>query len=171
MAKYIAFLRAVNVGGRNVRMDEICGLFESAGASNAERFLASGNIIFDTRSRSRAGLTKKIEKTLDEALGYEVDVFLRTMPEVAAIAEHRAFKPKAVDAAEALNVGLLAEPLTPAQHKRLLELTSDAEKGSGVFSATTVGKTRSEAKKDSRPLFCPARIRRIPTRRGLSSGG
>jgi len=43
----IAFLRAVNVGGRIVKMDALRGHFEAAGFTSAETFIASGNVIFD----------------------------------------------------------------------------------------------------------------------------
>ena len=41
MARYIAFLRAINVGGHNVKMDVLRQHFESLGFSNVEAFIAS----------------------------------------------------------------------------------------------------------------------------------
>jgi uncharacterized protein (DUF1697 family) len=42
MVRYVAFLRAVNVGGRIVKMDELRGLFAEVGLSEVETFIASG---------------------------------------------------------------------------------------------------------------------------------
>jgi len=46
MTRYIAFLRAINVGGHTVKMEHLRGIFESMGFSNVETFIASGNVIF-----------------------------------------------------------------------------------------------------------------------------
>ncbi len=45
MPKYIAFLRAINVGGHTVKMDYLRVLFETLGFSDVETFIASGNVI------------------------------------------------------------------------------------------------------------------------------
>ena len=51
MPRYIAFLRAINVGGRHtVKMDFLRDFFESLGFSNVETFIASGNVVFDSSS-------------------------------------------------------------------------------------------------------------------------
>jgi uncharacterized protein (DUF1697 family) len=91
MPKYVAFLRAINVGGHTVKMDYLRSLFESLGFSNVETFIASGNVIFDSTSKSTKALEKKIESCLLKALGYEVVTFVRSTSELAAIAEHKPF--------------------------------------------------------------------------------
>src|SRR5690349_6010221 len=107
MTKYIAFLRAINVGGHNVRMSELKRLFESLGFSNVETFIASGNVIFETSAKDPSKLEKKIEALLKESLHYEVFTFLRTPAEVAAVAKYKPFKTKG----ETLNVAFIAESL------------------------------------------------------------
>jgi uncharacterized protein (DUF1697 family) len=92
MPKYVAFLRAINVGGHTVRMDHLRGLFESLGFSSVETFIASGNVIFDSRSKSTKALETKIEKCLQDALGYEVRTFIRSTAELAVIAKYAPFK-------------------------------------------------------------------------------
>jgi len=90
--RYVAFLRAINVGGRNtVRMEALRRQFESLGATNVETFIASGNVIFDTARRNAAVLEREIEAHLAKALGFPVGTFLRTIPEVAAVAAHAPF--------------------------------------------------------------------------------
>jgi uncharacterized protein (DUF1697 family) len=96
MPKYVAFLRAINVGGHTVRMDQLRGLFEALGFSNVETFIASGNVIFDSRSKSAKALETKIEKCLHDALGYEVRTFIRSTSELAAIAKYAPFKAAAL---------------------------------------------------------------------------
>ena len=91
MPKYVAFLRAINVGGHTVKMDDLRRLFEAMGFSNVETFIASGNFIFDSTSKSPKALEKKIEGHLRAALGYEVATFIRSMSELAEIAQYKPF--------------------------------------------------------------------------------
>ncbi|HLA07538.1 MAG TPA: DUF1697 domain-containing protein [Anaerolineales bacterium] len=59
MNKYVAFLRAINVGGHPITMDRLCEFFEELGFSNVETFIASGNVIFETKEKNTASLEKK----------------------------------------------------------------------------------------------------------------
>jgi uncharacterized protein (DUF1697 family) len=127
MPRYIAFLRAVNVGGRTVKMDHLRRLFESFGLANVETFIASGNVVFDTPAADPRTLAETIGLGLREALGYEVTVFLRTAAELAAIAAREPFPPELLETAAALNVAFLEEPLDGEAERRLLTLTSDID--------------------------------------------
>ncbi|MDQ6940661.1 MAG: DUF1697 domain-containing protein [Verrucomicrobiota bacterium] len=89
--RYIAFLRAINVGKRQVKMARLRQLFEECGLKKVETFIASGNLLFETPSQNEEALRKKIEKHLQASLGFEVVVFLRNKNEMAAIADYRAF--------------------------------------------------------------------------------
>jgi uncharacterized protein (DUF1697 family) len=84
MTRFAAFLRAINVGGRTAKKEELRRAFESLGLDNVETFIASGNVIFETGSK--AGLEKKIEAALKKILGYDVATFVRTLAEVSKIA-------------------------------------------------------------------------------------
>ncbi|MEZ0385931.1 MAG: DUF1697 domain-containing protein, partial [Verrucomicrobium sp.] len=110
--KLVAFLRAINVGGRNVPMAELRRHFANLGLENVETFIASGNVIFDAPPRKKAAvLEKQIESHLHSALGYEVATFVRTEKELAAIAAYKPFSEAELASAGALNVAFLAEPL------------------------------------------------------------
>lgn len=127
MARYVAFLRAINVGGRVVKMDELRRLFEALNLSRVETFIASGNVIFESAARDMPALRKKIESGLHSALGYEVETFLRSDAEVARIAAHAAFPAAAVKAATVVNVGLLHQPLGAEAVKQLDSFRSDVD--------------------------------------------
>ncbi len=92
MQKFVAFLRAINVGGHTVKMDQLRGHFTELGFSNVETFIASGNVIFETTAKSAVTLEKKIKEHLKNSLGYEVDTFVRTIPEVSALENRSPFK-------------------------------------------------------------------------------
>jgi uncharacterized protein (DUF1697 family) len=86
MPRYIALLRAINVGGRVVKMDRLRGLFEELGLSQVETFIASGNVLFNSPTKSGVALERKIEKHLRASLGYEVATFVRTPAELRQVA-------------------------------------------------------------------------------------
>lgn len=127
MTQFIAFLRAINVGGHNVKMEELRKLFETFGFANVETFIASGNIIFETASASDRELEKQIEARLRETLGYEVATFIRTTAEIAKIAGYTPFDETKLQAAQALNVAFLAEPLSDDAQKALQSLSTEID--------------------------------------------
>src|SRR5437763_14108679 len=91
MPKYIAFLRAINVGGHTVKMAHLRHLFEALGFAKVETFIASGNVVFDSSSRSTRTLEKKIERHLKETLGYEVVTFFISPAVLSAITGFKLF--------------------------------------------------------------------------------
>ncbi len=94
-------------------MEALRKAFEELGLSNVETFIASGNVIFESRS-SAGTLEQKIAKHLHKTLGYEVTTFVRSNVELAAVANHRAFPAAKLNAPDAtLFIGFLhTEPST-----------------------------------------------------------
>ena len=113
MPKYVAFLRAINVGGHTVKMDELRSMFVDMGFANVETFIASGNVIFDSKSKSVETLEKKIEKYLHAKLEYEVIAFVRSIDELAQIAAYKPFEVKTADG-ERVFIGFLSGKLPTA---------------------------------------------------------
>jgi uncharacterized protein (DUF1697 family) len=90
---YVALLRGINVGGHKlIKMKELARIFADAGFKNVRTYVASGNVIFESGSANRAALTRKIEKALQKALGYDVTVVLRTLSEIESIVNRNPFK-------------------------------------------------------------------------------
>lgn len=78
MARYVALLRGINVGGKNViKMVALKACFEDAGFKDVVTFIQSGNVLF-TASASATSLTKKIEALLGDAFNYQASVVLRS---------------------------------------------------------------------------------------------
>jgi uncharacterized protein (DUF1697 family) len=121
MRRYVAFLRAINVGGRNVTMERLRVLVTSLGYANVETFIASGNVIFASRSQAVSAMERKIERCLKNALGFEVAVFIRTAAELASVANFPAFPAADIAAARAFNVAFLKQAPGPGQTKRVME--------------------------------------------------
>ena len=72
MTKYIAFLRAINVGGHVIKMDALRVHFEALGYQNVETFIASGNVIFEAKAKIATAFEAEIEVQLKKSLGYDV---------------------------------------------------------------------------------------------------
>jgi uncharacterized protein (DUF1697 family) len=123
--KYAAFLRAVNLGrNRRVTSAQLKALFEEAGAEDVATFRTSGNVVFEaSRDMARA-----LEKHLEQALGHEVVIFLRTASDVREIAALEPFQPKDVEASNGkLQVALLDGKPTAATRKKALALATDRD--------------------------------------------
>jgi uncharacterized protein (DUF1697 family) len=119
--RYVAFLRAINVGGHTVEMAKLKKLFEQLKLGGVETFIASGNVIFESAGAAPA-LEKRIAAHLEKSLGYEVVTFLRTPAELADVLAHKAFPKER--AGSTLHIGFLGAPPTAAAKKQVLALTS-----------------------------------------------
>ena len=124
--RLIAFLRAINVGGHNVTMAVLRKLFEDLSFKEVETFIASGNVIF-TSAGNVGALEQKIERRLLRSLGYEVKAFIRTVPEIAAVAAHKPFIASQLKSAAALNVAFLADPIGVEAKKSLIALKTEID--------------------------------------------
>lgn len=82
--KFVAFLRGINVGGKNsVGMPELRAAFEKVGCTNVVTVLATGNVIFDSSQSSE--LKEKLEEQLKASFGRNLPIILRTAPEIQHI--------------------------------------------------------------------------------------
>lgn len=124
----IAFLRAVNVGGRMVKMQALRGAFESIGLQEVQTFIASGNVIFRTQARDLDALERKLETVLRATFGFEIHAFVRTVTELAALVAHPAFDAAAVAAAQTHVVGFLSEAPGATAVATLARLASAADR-------------------------------------------
>jgi uncharacterized protein (DUF1697 family) len=104
--RYVAFLRAINVGGHVVKMDVLRTLCESVPLTNVSTFIASGNVIFESK-RPSASVEAAIEKKLRAALGYEVATMVRSGADLAAIVQR--VTDEGLDRDVTLYVGLLKD--------------------------------------------------------------
>jgi uncharacterized protein (DUF1697 family) len=126
--RLVAFLRAINVGGHNVKMDRLRELFEALGLSNVETFIASGNVIFDAPAKDPRTLEKEIEAHLRGSLGYEVATFVRSASELADVAYHRPFAASELDEeGNSLYIAFLPAPPDDAARERLLAFRSEVD--------------------------------------------
>jgi uncharacterized protein (DUF1697 family) len=125
--RHIAFLRAINVGRRIVKMTQLVNVFEALGCIEVETFLASGNVIFTAKNASNPGMVSTIEGGLSDALGYDVETFVRTVDEVGKLATLELFDRASVESACGLYIGFLAQPLSAAGVVALEKLNNSTQ--------------------------------------------
>jgi uncharacterized protein (DUF1697 family) len=126
--RYIALLRALNVGGHTVAMARLRSLFVDLGFQDVQTLIASGNVIFEASGRNAAALERRIAQHLETSLGYPVPTFLRTPAELGAVIEHRPF-PAALSAPGArLFIAFLGAVPSPQATRNVLGLRAPTDK-------------------------------------------
>ncbi len=176
MPKYIAFLRAINVGGHTVKMDHLRRLFETLGFSQVETFIASGNVIFNSPSRSGKILERKIEQHLQKELGYAVATFVRSPSEVVSITKYKPFSASEMKLeSNLLYVGFLQATPTIGAGKKLAFLTTKVDdfhlNGREVYwlRRREVGESLCSGAVLEKALGMPATLRNITTIRRIAA--
>ncbi len=108
--KYIALLRAINVGGHSVSMETLRGLFAAIGVSDVRTYIQTGNVFFES-GESRETLVPKIEKHLEASLGYAVPTILVTVEELEEALATNPFVNKTITDDTRFYVLFLSKPL------------------------------------------------------------
>lgn len=85
MGTYVAFLRAVNVRPRWVRMADLTELLESSGYTDVDTHIQSGNVRLTTPMRSRGKLAAALHEQISLKFGFDVPVVLRTLDDLAEL--------------------------------------------------------------------------------------
>lgn len=123
--QYVAFLRAVNVGGRIVKMAELKAIVEKLGFADVSTFIASGNVIFSAAGAAST-LETKIEGGLERALGFAVPTMVRSTAHVAQCASFEAYSAAAL-AGASLYVGFMKRDALPPAIAMMRALQTDID--------------------------------------------
>jgi len=78
---YVGLLRAVNVGGRQLKMADLKSVAEELGLESPRTFIASGNLLFVSK-KGEATVKRDLEAALSEHMGKSVEVMVRTAQEM-----------------------------------------------------------------------------------------
>ena len=150
MERYVAFLRGMNLGKRRIKNPELIAHFEAMGLEEVATFRASGNVVFvDPGGEAESKLQARIEAELDERLGYDVAVFLRSAKEVTAIAAREPFEEKAIAASKGKpQVVLLGRKPSAKAKKAVVDLAPPGDlmaiEGRELHWLPTVGLSETE---------------------------
>lgn len=124
MPRYVALLRAVNVGGVKVAMSDLKALCEAIGCTEVSTLLNSGNVVF-TSARSGAALEKSLESEMTKRFARGTDFLVRTAKEWSALIAANPFP----DMAKRDPGHLVAMPLKDAPTKAAMAKLAAAIKG------------------------------------------
>lgn len=110
MARYVALLRAVNVGGTGkLPMANLVSLCEALGFEHVQTYIASGNAVFKTRFREQK-VKSVLEQCLADYAGEPVGVVVRTAEQMKAVLAANPFQAEPPDRTVAI---FLDEPPPP----------------------------------------------------------
>lgn len=137
MNLYVALLRGINVGGKNlIKMTELAACFEGLGFKDVRTYIQSGNVIFRAAEPDRARLTSWLEDALSKTFHYDASLVLRSDEEFSNIV---AKAPKGFGSEPATyryDVIFLKEPLTASEAMNSIttkEGVDQAYAGNGVL--------------------------------------
>ncbi len=120
MTTHIAFLRAVNLGRRRVRMSRLVELVGGLGHGDVWTYVNSGNVVFQATG-PRTEIEHALEAALEGDLGFEVTTFVRT---AAELRRTLARDPFTVSSGDTYFVTFLKDRL-PSPKARALEALSN----------------------------------------------
>lgn len=101
IGRHVAFLRAINVGGRRVTNDELAAAISGEGFGDVATYQAAGNVILDPGDLAAADVERRIEAALTKALGFTSEVFVRAPAQITGLLDRQPFQPDDVAAAAA----------------------------------------------------------------------
>jgi uncharacterized protein (DUF1697 family) len=123
--RYVALLRAVNVGGSFVKMADLRARCEAAGLADVSTYIQSGNLLLSSAERDPARLARRIEAALEPALRRPTTVFLRTRAQLAKAAAANPFEPRRLEAEQRCHLMFLSRAPAPPRRAALLALAGE----------------------------------------------
>jgi uncharacterized protein (DUF1697 family) len=88
MPAYVAFLRAINVGGRFAKMADVRAGLSQGGFGDVESHIQSGNLRFTSSLRVAAKVELAVETALEELCGFTVRTIVRTPAQLGEVASY-----------------------------------------------------------------------------------
>jgi uncharacterized protein (DUF1697 family) len=110
--QYVAFLRAINVTGRFIKMVDLAEHVRTLGHAHVSTHINSGNVLFQSRQLSTERLATAMEDGLEPLLGFRAEVFVRTVPQLQAIAAQADALRSRIGPEGDINVAFLQRALT-----------------------------------------------------------
>jgi len=90
--KMCAFLRGINVNGKNMKMSDVCDVFRQEAVKNVSSVLATGNILFESEL-TKTDLRSALENSMSAHYGTDVCLFIKDKEEVGIILRSSPFLP------------------------------------------------------------------------------
>jgi uncharacterized protein (DUF1697 family) len=145
MARYAAFLRGINVGGRTIKMEPLRKTLERLGFEDVQTLLASGNVVFSAHG-SPSALRGQIEGGINKDFGMDVHVILRSKTQIDDLIKSDPFKGIKITPKTRLYITFLSKPAksklkTPYKSLDRSYKIIDVNKGNVASMMTLTGDT------------------------------
>ncbi|VAW32480.1 hypothetical protein MNBD_CHLOROFLEXI01-3713, partial [hydrothermal vent metagenome] len=127
MFRYVALLRAINVGGRFVKKAALRTPFEQMGLQKVQTYIQSGNVLFRSPEADKAALEAQIEARLAESLGFTVDTMIRREDEMRELVGKRPFPPETIPDDATLYISFLKTEPSDERCQKLLALSNEMD--------------------------------------------
>ncbi len=128
MAAFVSLFRAVNIGGRQVKMDALKALHEALGLRNVITYIQSGNVVFHCDEADSARVRGEIEAAFKMTFGFHSDVFVRSLAELDAVIAGNPFQEQIAKAPNWVLVMFLAAHPDAALQEALHQAYAGPEK-------------------------------------------
>jgi uncharacterized protein (DUF1697 family) len=116
MTQFVALLRGINVGGKNlIKMTELAACFQALGFTDVRTYIQSGNVIFREEETDQPLLVGILEEALSKTFQYKASVVLRSEAEMQAVVMHAPDGFGSDPSTFRYDVIFLKEPLTEAE--------------------------------------------------------
>lgn len=116
---FLALLRGINVGGRNLLpMADLVRMFEASGCAAVRTYIQSGNVLFTAAPALAQRLPAQIARRVSDAFGFQPAIILRSVADLARAAAANPFAGDRPDPAR-LHIGFLDRRPAPARVRAL----------------------------------------------------
>jgi uncharacterized protein (DUF1697 family) len=136
VALYVALLRGINVGGKNlIKMPALRECFELGGFEDVTTYIQSGNVLFRATG-SASALATRIEKMLTKTFDYQATVVVRNRTQMRSTVEKAPRGFGAEPNRYLCDVAFLKEPLTASTALKQVPLREEVDEawaGRGVL--------------------------------------
>jgi uncharacterized protein (DUF1697 family) len=126
MAKLLALLRAVNVGGRKLPMADLRALCAELGWTGVETYIQSGNLVFTAKGKAEAAETA-LEEAIRARFGLEVPAIVRSAAQWSALVEANPFEAAAEREPNRVQLLVSKRAVAPDAAERLAARARDGE--------------------------------------------
>ena len=117
MARFVALLGSINVGGNRLKMADLVTAMETRGFENVATVVASGNLLFDHEGAGDADLEGEIAAILKDEFGIDSFATVRSTEDLSAVLAENPFAGKGED--KLVHVHFLTGQPTAAQFDAL----------------------------------------------------
>lgn len=111
MARYVSLLRGINVNGqRLIKMKDLKEMYKALGFTNVETYLQSGNVVFNSKIKSKEKISFRISEAIHQQFGYNVPVEVLRSDELISLFNENPFLHEKDTKMELCHVTILNKP-------------------------------------------------------------